>query len=203
MRNPYENNKCWPLRICEEDTDSGSRLGGLPPESVILENRTGNTRYFLTIAPPNEYVQLSIFTDFNFSDMFDGAGVLHDHNSTLARVVIHEPRARSSSMDLASNLSAHALQIKHLTTDWDLVEGEYFPYLHNKIGGIPAIDDDSDLFISVRKILADNFRLILQFGFPDSNDAPVSGNWPFAAGTFYLFAKGDLAKNDIVYCWEY
>ncbi len=108
-------------------------------------------------------------------------------------------------MDMISELSAHPIvhgvQISDVVMDED---NNAVIRSNHKVGGQAHVINTSEgLPHAISQLIDEGCYHLLQFDFPDANDAPVSGNWPFGNGIFHLFGKEPLDRCEWHYLWEF
>ncbi|MCC9628904.1 hypothetical protein LOC68_10880 [Blastopirellula sp. JC732] len=202
---PRQDRDCVPLVIGDGDSESGSRLGGLPPAGVTPNRLTSLTKYFCTIRVAEDPVlEISVFLSFDFAGMADGAGVVHT-SGDLFEVVTHGDSTRSIKSALASELTPHPILHGQECAD-KLVDddGNEIVISHHKLGGRPFIQDSGEgLPALVRSLREEGYFQIVQIAFPDAHDGDVDGDWPFAVGMFHLFGEEPIDKCSWRCFWEY
>jgi hypothetical protein len=58
------------------------------------------------------------------------------------------------------------------------------------------------LLAALESLRQDRYVLVAQFDFPHGGDALVSGDWPFADGTFALFGREPFQGPDWRWYWS-
>jgi len=195
---PESVDVCVPFRISDGPSVTGSRLGGAHPQGILPPIITGKTRYLLTIVL-SDSVEFSLFTQFDFGEMFNSAGIVLAPESSLLHLSFHEPSRRSNEPAVVADLSPHPIELRQPLSDTVVDDGERFVYAHHKVGGRPSLDGEDE---QVGAALV-GYRQLMQLAFPDRQDATVNGNWPFAGGTLHVFSKFPDRGDDYRYLWQY
>jgi hypothetical protein len=179
-----------PLVITADDSQTGSRIGGLPPAG-IRPRAVGNwTQYFATLRIDDDAdpgTELSIFLSADSpAHLWDRRYRLVEDTDPAVQIVTHAAAPRAKSSRFRSDLSGRGLRIGEARPD-----DAGNPDGDGKIGGPPYYHHD--YIPSVRegtaRALGEGYFHFLQFNFPGANDGPISGSWPFAEWVFHVFAK--------------
>lgn len=199
--------KCLPLTIAREDQPAGGRIGGNPPEGIRPALVTENTRYFATLADKEQRAELSIFISMDYdlasqNSLWKNKSTMLSADCPLVQCVVHEPKPREEKSNLESELSGHGLIVEAERPDSDDPRQNII-WNHHKIGGFPFFNRPRNLLVEQSKALQrEGYLHLLQFNFPDAQDGPISGDWPFAEYTFHVFARGAGQQTDFRYCWS-
>jgi hypothetical protein len=106
-----DSQHCIPLLTRQDDSETGSRIGGAPPEGVVPP-RPDLAHYLMTLAVDSVAgLEVSIFLNFDFySDaVFDGCEVLHTGDG-LVSFLVHGPSHRGALSRHKPILSAHLIE---------------------------------------------------------------------------------------------
>ena len=206
MLSPFRNlvRNCRPIRICNDDVTTGSRVGGYAPEGVLPPVLNSLTRYFATVTL-DEAHDLSIFLGMDYDEgsptsLWQNVVKLHSIGSDLVQCVIHGSSARSFEGFLVSELDGHALEIGDERPDIS-VEPKGPLLIPCKIGGRPYFYYDNRAYMaSIDRLFNEGFIYLLQFTCPSAKETP-KGEWPFFEFTFHLFAKETAAGIIWSYGW--
>ncbi len=137
---PRNVDVCVPLTISDGNSSYCSRIGGPPPTGIAPRNVSPMTRYLATIrVGQHPIVEISLFLSFDFYLMAENAGVIHS-GDRFVQVLIHAESIRSSTSEIASDLSPHPITHRNEIDDW-LVDddGSRVILAHHKLGGRPYI----------------------------------------------------------------
>ena len=179
--------KCIPFIIGRNASDTSNRIGGHCPLDIRPTQVTERTRFVLTISlSRNPDLDVSTFIGFDFDEYYDNRGVGSIDDSDLVRYVVHPPSPISPEESLASELSCHSLVL--CNEEFDSVTDDEI-WTHHKIGGTPYFGRFQNRAREWADTMGkEGFVHLLQLAFPDSDDASVTGTWPFHDSLFHLFA---------------
>jgi hypothetical protein len=195
---------CVPFIISNGSGTPGCWLGGRPPEGITQSSANGLQRYFATVPLAREpALFVSIFTS-DLDELMPARARVNEVG--LIQIVTHplSPRGRLRS-PLDSALSEHSLQLLTAAADWvagDDAERSVRP--NHKIGGIPhLVRPAPQLTADLGHFAAEGYSTVAQFDFPSGDDAPVSGDWPFADGMFALLGREPFGPRDWRWYWDF
>jgi hypothetical protein len=174
---PDDSQLCIPLIIGDGISETGSRIGGSPPSGIRPPTISASTRYFATIQISDApVIELSIFLNFDFDEMLDGAGILHSSNR-LVQLITHSESTRGDDSDILSDLSPHPIVHGKRSDDWIVDDvGERHVRAHHKLGGRPFLQNiGEDLSASVSRALEEHYFQVVQIDFPNAKDASIDG----------------------------
>lgn len=200
---PSSELRCVPMRIVDSESGGAGLLGGAPPKAVKPDG-ADSLRYFASVPFTEDPTQqLSIFVA-DYGRLVNVRGTLNELG--LLDIVVHPPTLRNhEATDLKSGLSSHGIQVLLEVDDWIRDEdGTLVVRSGHKLGGRPHLVRETELLsAAIEKIGAEGFVHIAQFDFPESEDATVSGNWPFGDGIFSLFGRTPFERHDWRWCWDF
>lgn len=196
---------CRPLVIVAEDSATGPRFGGLPPEGIQPARARGGARYFATL-PLDERNgrELSIFTtledDSNQDPVHGQRCRVHGGDTRWVQFVVHSPRARAKRSRLEAAFSSHALRIDPERPDARTEEEGM--WTQHKIGGYPFFyRKHPDMLQAVDSLMADGFFHLLQMSAPGYGETFATGEWPFGDYMFHVFSKESSPSSGFRYIW--
>ncbi|HXI69685.1 MAG TPA: hypothetical protein VNN22_04935 [Verrucomicrobiae bacterium] len=198
---------CRPLTIARDDQPQWGKIGGYSPQGVEPPVITESTRYFATLKTGDaEQTELSLFISMDYeltspNSLWKNQSMMHSKASPLVQFVFHKPLPRGENPRFASELSGLGLIIEEERADSDDPEKNII-WNHHKIGGYPFFARSrNSIFEQSKALLQDGYWQLAQFSFPDAQDGPVSGRWPFTAFVFHVFTKDASGQIDFRYCW--
>jgi len=197
---PTDAERCLPIRVVGDADDVDGYLGGMAPAGV---GAPAALSYFLTIrlaTDPDQYVSI-------FVAEYEALASVRAHLNQpgLVWFVTHRPSPRGQSTAQASRLSPHGLRIFPEGEDWlDDGEGGRVIRSGHKLGGRPhLIRETTALRRGIETAAMEGFSYVLQVDFPESDDDPVSGPWPFGDGIFGAFGRAPYAAGDWRWWWDF
>jgi len=208
MLNNYKEN-CRPIRILEQDAETGARIGGNPPDGIVPEEVFYCTEYFATLVIDGDQTrEISIFNSFEMDVISDRSFlnnkyiVFPQERAAFIQFVIHDKSTREKkNSDLTSTLSSHALILEPEEPDADGWLDSNI-YRGSKMGGYPLYWQNKQSIRGQGKALLDQgFTHLFQFAFPDDRDGKVSGNWPYGEYILHVFVDDPKKPKDIRYGW--
>lgn len=202
---PSDRNYCIPLVIGDDNSDVGSRLGGLAPAGIRPRHVTESTRYFCTIQIAKAPVlEASVFLSFNFSQMASNAGSIQS-SGELFEAIVHGPSIRGNDSAFASELSPHPILYQSICEDHVVDDdGSRIIRSEHKLGGYPFIQDSGEgLPFAISELYVKGYFQVMQIDFPGAKDGPVNGNWPFAGGIVHFLGSEPLEESKWLCFWEY
>jgi|SRR5690554_5412119 len=192
MLNLYKSsqNVCYPVIIGDYVEGNSNRLGGSEPQGVS----PGDLSFFMTLALEREPdLDVSIFISQDFDFFYENRNKIIDQSSSGVKFVVHEPKSPASDVATRAMLSMHTLYVG--SEDYDSNSLDEI-WTHHKIGGYPFFNvqnSDTESYINDR--IRSGFFHIIQLAFPDSDDGPVEGAWPFHDSIFHVFGKQNSAGD--------
>ncbi len=172
------------ITICQEDSDTGPRIGGNPSEGIEPSFVGPATRYFLTVPFGDSSTQeVSLFVSIDWDDktcyepanqssLWNTVSKLRDIDCLLVQCVVHQNARRSSSARLTSDLGGRALLIEDERPDIVAEPGGEL-LLPSKIGGRPYYYYGTPSYIqSVERLFEEGFCLFLQMTLPGLKESP-------------------------------
>jgi hypothetical protein len=200
--------KCRPFTIARDDDPQWGKIGGHPPQGVEPSVVTQFTQYFATLKtgdPDQTELSLFISMDYDLSSpncLWKNKTRMLTADRPLVQFVFHQPSPRGNDARFASKLSGHGLILEDERPDSD-DPNDNIIWNHHKIGGSPFYTRLKYPILEETKALLERGYLhLVQFSFPDAQDGPVSGSWPFAEFVFHVFAKDIGGQIDWRYCWS-
>jgi hypothetical protein PPSC2_c5390 len=202
-------NKSMSFQVSENETISGSRIGGNEPiffsEQRIRELNLTNHLYFMTIS--NDLIK-EIDTEFSVFIPKKIEDTLYPKHNILCIAHPFSNRKEGISSFSNSNIVGRKLVIGNLQEDIEEIEDEeeeesFFENVYgNKIGGNPSLLQEEDYYFSNLK--TNNFDFIFQFDESLYQKGQVIGNRPFLNGIIYFYGKIDNNRisNIIVGFWQ-
>jgi hypothetical protein len=204
---PDDQRYSIPFSIGIGDSESGPRLGGRSPASVV-SLRLIQGAYFATVpVVTTPALEASIFLDWKRFGAFDKVprNCVSPAGTEFVEVVSAEPMRRRSDTVFAGPLSEHPLMLGTLTDDTEVDFDEQLCFRSShKLGGSPhLIQPRESLVKQLETIRLNDYRHIVQFDYVVPNDAAWKGTWPFGDGLFNLFGKPPFQTGDWLWLWQY
>jgi len=187
------------VRINLEDSDTGPRIGGNPPNEVFPVVRLPETRYFVTLPLVHSALELSLFTGIDWDDrtcyeannqnnLWNNVSRLQAPDSPLIQCILHPRAPRSQDSEMRSELTGRSLTIESEAPDVVVEPGGEL-LLGSKIGGRPYFYYYTVSYIQeLNRLFEQGFCLFFQYtegGY--ERGQPFSS--PFGEYTFHLLGK--------------
>jgi hypothetical protein len=195
--------RCYPVVIGEYVTGNSNRIGGNRPNNVKPLNSAhddAKKKYFCTIALDRDRndLDVSFFINDEIDFCYEKKGILLLDGEGI-NFILHKPEPISIETDMASSLSMHSLYVGDEDFDSDDIDQIW---THHKIGGVPYFRKRSDDLLDLIKTkMLEGYKHLIQLSFPDSDDAVVSGTWPFHDNIFHIFAKEENGSYHFFAIW--
>lgn len=180
------------MHIAEGESETGLRIGGLPPAGVQPPEVNERTLYFgsFPISGRSE-LELSIFTSFHYLD-YKHPDFFTYHtkkplgaDSRVLQCVFHEPAARASHSDIVSELQPYRVTHER-ERKGKAAAGSGVPHM---IGGSPFYYPAVGMEES-KALLRSGYLHFLQWNYPTGGwDCRVKGGWPFPNLRLNLYLK--------------
>ena len=199
---PSVSRRVW---IGSGESEVGPRIGGRAPGGVQLAQEFDAATYLMTLPlSVQPELEASVFLSFDFEGMADNSGLLRPNG--LVTVVAHGQSRRADTQGHVSLLSEHPLVLGDSAEDEFVSDnGVRVIRSSHKIGGRPFfLHGEPQLEADVEAAYRSGFRQLVQLAFPGgSNDATVSGDWPFGDGLFHVFVREDGEQFEFLRFWEF
>lgn len=200
---PSSEVRCIPMRIVDSENGAAGLLGGAPPKGVKPQGGD-SLRYFASVPfAEDPTLKVSIFVA-DYGHLVNARGAVNE--LSLLDIVVHPPELRDDkATGFQSGLSSHDLELLGESDDWvEDEDGTHVVRSGHKLGGRPhLIRETTALVTGLEKIAAEGFVHIVQFDFPESEDATVAGSWPFGDGIFSLFGRAPFGRQDWRWIWDF
>ncbi len=178
-----------PFHFANEVQPTSARIGGTMPEGISV-TLNENAEYFGTfpLYEGNSPLYFSLFINCSFAEFVQTLnGEFQSDNRVV--IVLHRDVPRSNSLQYASKLSPHIVEIEDIQSD--IVQGDQGENVvreKHKFGGRPYCIQEPNL-PGADELFEQGYRQILQIDFPNPGDGRISGSWPFGDGIFNVFWK--------------
>lgn len=197
---------CVPFRYAPEATGSGSRIGGLPPQTAIPQLETPFQKYFGTLEFDAGFA-ISIFYLFEIFGASGDRDVLNFHYqvlqpSTWIQAVVHSVSGPTAAMPIPAEVTCHKLLVGEPEQDLEEVEVDLYPWQDpagktqlipnpdSKCGGQPYIEHAAHVAEKFEQLAADGYRQLVQFGCPNRDELDYVERFPWDPGWLHVFVRG-------------
>jgi len=189
-----QSHSCIPFDYSNEDTDTGSFIGGNPPQGVVPAFPDGRQKFFANLN--FDEIGLAIFYSLDTAGVSSEIDMISFNDqvlfpSHLIHIVIHNESIRSRDSSIRSDVSAHAIVFHDPVPDVEEAE----PLSFSKVGGSPFIDNRARVGHAFRRIEELGFRQILQFDIPHPRKASFVCGFPWDPGWLHVLSKGNLHQD--------
>lgn len=199
-----------PLKMSDADSQTGPRMGGMPPTDVQPRYVDRNTRYLITLPiDMDRSLEVSLF--FSFEPGIDHARsgprtrrVLHGIDNTLVEAVVHSSSSRVTASELTASpdVPSRALIIGEPTLEPEDEGDPFFSgFSGDKMGGIPRYDQNKDpLFSDAQRAMDAGYVHFLQLDAYGMLGPAIS--WPFLNSVFHVWARSTSSNSyDFKFGW--
>ena len=190
---------CVPFRFSAYDPLASSWLGGGAPKSHGLKVNNISHEFLLTINFLDDERQLSVFVAREYDRILSDEGVLRSCTENDSAVIsdLSQP-CKEVSTTIGSRFQLRSLAFETPIRDGSL-EDQDSVWNHHKIGGTPFIAHDR-FIAEAGKAFSSGFIHLLQMAFPNRDDGPLSGTWPFGEDLLHLFVHPHTLKLSYLIC---
>ena len=195
------------LEVAPADSETGSRIGGRPPEAcnprLGCPRCGGALSYYWTLELADQLenaAQLSILLCRDFTCLLESSASTRVPEPSSIRIVAHpaSPRARAAT-ETDSNIEPRGLR---LTQEQSEPPAPTWPHEGSKVGGRPALIQKEGIALALDKA---GLQFVCQWNELDFPRGMRIGNYPLAGGTLYLFGALAAARIDptrLVAFWQ-
>lgn len=193
------------MKVAPADRQSGSRIGGRPPQACLPLDRCprcgGPLSYYLTLDladPFGSGKQISIFLCRDFACLLSSsASTLIPEKSSL-RIVVHPPSPRAGlPTEADSHLEPRGLQLMEEASE---PSAPAWPHDGSKVGGRPSLLQKEGIDLELEKT---GLQFIAQWNELDFPRGMRIGTYPLAGGTLYLFGRLADASLDTTHLFGF